>query len=224
MKAITLFFTLILMYISGNAIAQAGKYESGMQKMMQQMGTARDAASFQAISNGFYRIGEAEKNLITPYYNAAYTLLISAFIEMESNMPASQLKADQVISYIEKMKSMSPSDKESSEIKTLEAYALIAKVSEDPMNKGAMYTAQVHQLLDEATALNPGNGRALYLKGMYLYNTPAFFGGGPSFALPFLEHAGEAFLADDHQTLMIRWGAEDTVKLLAKAQAEIGGK
>lgn len=224
MKAITLFFTLILMYVSGNAIAQSDKYEAGMQKMMQQMASARDAASFQTISNGFYRIAEAEKTLITPYYNASYTLLVSAFIEMGSNMPASQLKADQVISYVEKMKGMSPSDKEASEIKALEAYALIAKVSEDPMNKGAMYTAQVHQLLDEATALNAGNGRALYLKGMYLYNTPAFFGGGPSFALPFLERAAEAFLNDDHHPLMIGWGAEDTVKMLAKAQAEAAGK
>ena len=122
--------------------------------------------------------------------------------------------------YIEKMKTLDLDNVAKSELNVLEAYCLVGKVREDPMANGATYTATIHELLDSALALNKNNARSLYLKGMYLYNTPTFYGGGAGPALPFLEGAQQLFLTTESTPLIINWGENESATLLTQVKAE----
>lgn len=221
MKKFIVFIAAICILFSNPLNGQNGKFEQAMGQQMQKLGTASNSEQFSEISNGFYRIAEAEKTRWEPYYNAAYTQLIAGFIAMGSDMNLAQTKVNQAQEYLAKINDMEKSADAKSEINVLEAYALIAKVNEDPINNGALYSEKVHQLLDRAMALNKTNPRALYLKGMYLYNTPSFYGGGAKAALPLLEAAKMLFMSNTPIPQLISWGSEDNQGLLTKAQAEV---
>ncbi len=213
---LTIAFISLLVSVTS---AQDGKFEKAMGQTLQKLSTAQSPDQFGEISNGFARIAAAEGNKWQPYYNAAYTQLISGFMSMGTDMVLAQNKINQAMEYIDKMKAMELDNVAKSELNVLEAYCLIGKVSEDPMTNGAKYTAKIHELLDTATAMDKNNARALYLKGMYLYNTPTFYGGGAAPAIPFLEGAQQLFSTTTSTPLMIHWGEEDSATLLKQAKA-----
>ncbi len=219
MKKSIILTIAFISFVANVTFAQAGKYEKAMGQTMQKLSTAQSPEQFGEISNGFARIAAAEGNKWQAYYNAAYTQLISGFMSMQPDMVLAQSKVKQAMEYIEKMKTLELDNVAKSELNVLEAYCLVGKVSEDPMANGAKYTATIHELLDSALALNKNNARALYLKGMYLYNTPTFYGGGAGPAMPFLEGAQQLFLTTESTPLIINWGEEESANLLKQAKA-----
>lgn len=193
--------------------AQSSQYHKAMEKAIASLDQASKAEEMMAAMNTFERIAGAEKEEWLPLYYQSYSHLMAAIDlmgkgEMKDCM-AHIKKADEKIQAAQKI---APKE---SEIYALQAFILQGYIWEDPQTNGAQYTPMIMQAVESAIALNPENPRGFYIKGQQLFHMPAFIGGGPDAAKPFLEKALEKFESfEPASSIHPSWGKEMTEQIL----------
>lgn len=215
MKNVLLLLSFFL--VCATAFTQNAKYTAAMTKTMVQLDSAQTSAQYTDVANGFSRIASAETKAWLPLYYAAFSQLSSAFILLKED-PAKALETvDMAQANLDKALALAPGE---SELAVLQAYILIARVSENPMVNGQVLSPQVFAALGKAEALNPANPRAAFLKGMYTMNMPEFYGGGAAKAKPLFEKAAMLYQQAVPDALLPHWGKQTNAYFLE----QVGGK
>ena len=205
------------LFLSVAVFAQNTKYTAAMTKAMTELDSAKTIAQHLDAANSFARIASAEPKEWLPDYYAAFSLVSAAFMQLRET-PAKALETiDAAQANVEKARAIAPNE---SEIAVLQAYILIARVSENPMVKGQELSPQVFATLGKAAALNPQNPRAPFLQGMYTMNMPEFYGGGAAKAKPFFEKAATLFELPVSGDLMPHWGKDTNAYFLGKVSGK----
>ncbi len=178
---------------------------------IQTLDRTEDADGMQALANDFERIALAHPKSWHAQYYAAYTYTRLAYLSPKGQIDAFGDRADE---FLEKAKTIRP---EEAENHILAAYLLGARIYVNPMFRGASLGSESKALLSTALEWEPDNPRALYVRGMGIYNTPSAFGGGKKKAKPYLDRALQIFESNEHRdALEPHWGHQETEKLLAK--------
>jgi len=198
--------------IAISATAQNEKYTAAMTSALQQSGTAKDAASMEAIASTFERIGDAEKTQWLPYYYAA---MIKARMSMMHTGGDPDQVADEATALINKAEAI----EKNSETTCIKSMIATAKMLVDPQARWMEYGTESAQLLEEAKKQDTTNPRPFMLQAMNLKNTPKQFGGGCETAKPLAEKA--LALYNDFKPaseLHPKWGKESVEQLIVSCK------
>lgn len=190
--------------------ARAQSLEELLTPKIAVLDTTKSMSGLQQLANDFERIALAHpKNWHANYYTA-YTYTCLAFAAPKDQIDA---RCDRAQEYLDVAMALRPDDVEN---RILAAYLLSARINVNPMTRGASMGRESKVHLTTALEQAPDNPRALYVRGMGIFYTPAVFGGGKKKAKPFLERAREIFDAStDFIPLDPHWGRRETAALLA---------
>ena len=211
MKRVLLLVSASLLMLS--SFAQGEKYTGAMKKNLADIDSAMskgDAARLLDISAAFERIGDAEKTQWLPYYYAAYTQIMYAFMK---NDPATNDgisdKADQLLAKAEAL------EKNNSELSLLKAMSASTRMLVNPMQRWMEYGPKIQQYSQEALSQDPNNPRPHWFTGVSLKNTPEQFGGGCGSAKTHLQKAVDLYgTFKPASELHPNWGAQVAAKEL----------
>jgi hypothetical protein len=210
MKQILLLLTIFsLSFVK----AEESKYESGMNKALTQYQTAKTSQEMLAASALFERIGEAEKDKWLPFYYAALSNNMAAWMDEKADKDKF---AEKSLALIEKAEAL---EKNNSEIYLLRQMAAVLQMSVNPMSRWQTYGATATEALENAKKANPNNPRIYFLEGQSIFNTPKAFGGGAKNAKPLFEQSVklfETFVPDS--ALHPNWGKEDATNMLKECE------
>lgn len=187
--------------------AQSDKYTAAMQKNLALLDSAKTPEDFQAVSASFERIGNAEKTQWLPFYYAAFAQTIDGFVDPKADKDAIGNKA---LSLIEQSEAIN----KNAENYGIKYMAYMVQLMVNPMQRYQTFGAKGQQALAQGLALDSINPRLYYLKGNGILKTPAFAGGGPEKAKPFLEKAVALFNTEKPLPLYPRWGKSEADKAL----------
>ena len=196
------------------SFAQSDKYAAAMQKNLALFDSAKTTADFQSLSDGFVRIGDAEKTQWQPYYYAALALSTSGWM---NNVDKDE-NAGKMNILIDKADALATADADKSEIALMRNMSATQQMMVDPQSRYMQYGAAATAALQKAMKLNPNNPRSYYLQGMSLFNTPPQFGGGKDKAKPVFEKAVTLFNAEQPTGFSPRWGKQQAIAQLALCQ------
>lgn len=203
---------IVSMFFAGMVAAQS-RYETGMAKGLEQFKTAKTVEDFTAASAFFERIGDAEKDKWLPYYYAAYTNYITAWINQKLDRDKIAEKSNDLIT---KAEALEPNN---SELFCLRQMTATIQMLVDPMSRWQSYGAQATAAIENAIKADPNNPRSYYLKGQNLLGTPEAFGGGKAVAKKLAEKSVELFKTfKPASPLHPDWGKDEADKLLASCQ------
>ena len=210
---VSIFLIAVLSLCWNVNYAQNAKYTKAMEKAIASLQTAENVEGLMAAANSFERIASAEKEEWLPLYYQSYAHMMAALQFLgkgeKSECMAYVKKADEKI---ELAKKVAPQE---SEIYALQAFIFQGYIWEDPQTRGAEYTPMVMQAVETAIALNPKNPRGFYVKGQQLFHMPAFIGGGPEAAKPFLDKAMEKYENfEPASSLHPHWGKKNLMELM----------
>jgi|SRR5450432_1749930 len=208
MKSMLLSFFLFAALISN---AQSEKYMSAMKKTLDQFDSCKSTADYQAVSNTFERIGDAEKTQWLPYYYAGLALSTAGWTDPKLDKDVNSTRINTLCDKAEAIE-------KNSEIYALRNMSATQQMMVDPQTRWATYGTQANTDLAEGMKLDPNNPRLYYLKGESLFGTPVAFGGGKDKAKPVFEKAIELFKADKPKPLYPNWGLQNAEAQLAKCQ------
>ncbi|MEO1623908.1 MAG: hypothetical protein AAFV25_02030 [Bacteroidota bacterium] len=197
--------------------AQNAKYVKAMQGQIEKMNAAKSFDEYQSAANGFERIAMAEKEEWLPLYYHAYCHILMANYRMQTKPEDIDGLLDKAQTSLDQIRKMSSNN---SEAFALQAYVYQARIWAAPQSRGAEYTPLCYEACAKAMAMDPNNPRPSLIQGQHTFYTPAFWGGGPEAALPFLQKAAgqyASFQAKDE--LHPNWGASQNQSLLDKAIA-----
>ncbi len=204
--------TLLLSLIFLTVNAQSGKYEQAMQNALDKLHQASMSDDFINAANTFERIGMNEQNEWLPRYYSAYAYVVVCYVNPDKEQTDAML--DKAQGFIDQAMKIAP---EESELFALQAFLYPARITVDPMARGAEYMVKMNQTLDEAIKLNPENPRPYYLRAITTLNMPEGFGGGAANAKPIFETAKEKFdKFTPETTLSPNWGKEQNEEELGK--------
>ena len=209
MKTITV--TLMLLLMPGlTIIAQDGAYEKAMAKALMEMKAAETPDAMLAAANTFERIGHKATDEYLPNYYAALNLLNYYWTLQD---PAQRDEViDRAMEQVKKAQAISPNN---DEVEVLKGYALMAKMTVDPMNRGQAYTPQIMQSFGKAMAMNPENPRAKIMMAQMEKGTAQFMGTDSPKACE-LARQGAELLNSEKQTddLQPTWGMDSAQEIL----------
>lgn len=205
------FLILALAFTNLTLFAQNEQYNTAMSNAVAQLDSAKTPADFQATANTFSRIAAAESTEWLPNYYAAFSNLMIGFAQFETDLTKAMHAFDQAEVHLKKAGEQAPQE---SEIVVLEAYLLIGRLMENPMALGASITPKFFGTIEKATALNPANPRAPFLRGTYVLNMPEFYGGGATNAKPYFEKATELFEQETDRGVLPHWGKKANAEYL----------
>ncbi|HJX70655.1 MAG TPA: hypothetical protein VJ346_01850 [Bacteroidales bacterium] len=204
---------VLLMLISFSAFSQSD-YETAMREGLDSLNHIRHPEGFQHVANHFERIANVEANQWLPGYYAAYCYIILSFKEQDPTSKEKLLTESENL--INKILQIKPDE---SEIYVLQGMLYQSYISVDPQNNAPVYSARANQSFEKSIALNAGNPRPYYLKGMNLMYTPEAYGGGIKAACPLFKKANELFgKSEKENDLMPDWGTEHNAELLGKCE------
>jgi tetratricopeptide (TPR) repeat protein len=210
MKTLVATFLLTTLFLT--AAAQSAKYEQAMGKALESLNNASMADDFINAANTFERISMNEKNEWLPLYYSAYAYIVVCYVNPDKEQTDAML--DKAQSFVDRALAIAP---EESELFALQAFLYPARITVDPMARGAEYIGKMNQALDEAIKLNPENPRSYYLRAITTLNMPEAFGGGAAAAKPIFETAKEKFDKFTPETkLSPDWGKEQNEQELSK--------
>jgi tetratricopeptide (TPR) repeat protein len=205
---------ILLAAVAAAASAQNKKFIKSMEKNLGAMDTCKTQGSYQKVANTFERIANAEKKEWLPYYYAADTYILIGYMEPDKNKMDEYF--DKAQGFADKADSLMP---DNSEIITLKAWILSAKIGVAPMQRGSTLGPQSGILLDKAIGLDKTNPRPYYLKAMSAMYTPPMFGGGKDKAIPLFEKSLELFgKFKPSSTIMPNWGEKQAREGLEKCR------
>lgn len=202
---------ILAMLFAGQLMAQT-KYESGMQKGLEQFAAVKSVEDMAAASAFFERIADAEKDKWLPYYYAAYTNHLTGWMNPKADKDKVAEKSKDLLSKAEALE-------RNAETYCMRQMIAIQQMTVDPMSRWQTYGTEATNALTEAKKIDANNPRIYLLDGQTLMNTPEAFGGGKAVAKKLFEKAVALYgdfkpASPMHPT----WGKDDAVKLLAACQ------
>jgi hypothetical protein len=207
-------FSLVCFAAVLSASAQSEKYQKAMAANLGKMAEAKSALDFQALSAGFERIANTEKDQWLAYYYAAQTQILNGFMQTET--AGNDAIADKAEALMNKADSL---QKENSEISCLRSMIGTLRMLVNPMQRYMQFAKQINGSMEMAKKQDPSNPRPYYLQGQNLKNTPEQFGGGCKTAKPVLEQATKLYETfKPASPLHPTWGKMQTAELLAGCQ------
>ena len=178
---------------------------------MAALDTAKSTAVIQQLTNDVERIALAHPKSWHANYYTAYGYTLLALKAPKDDIDA---LADRAMEYLDIATAIRPDEAENH---ILMAYLLSARINVNPMMRGAGMGRESKAHLTTALEQEPDNPRALYVRGMGIFHTPAVFGGGKKKAKPYLDKALETFEAlTGTDPLEPRWGQPETEELLTE--------
>lgn len=197
------FFALILSLTTFALDAQNVAYTEAMTNAVAQFDTVKTMTDYQAVANTFSRIAAAEPKEWLPLYYVSMSHLNAGIQMFKTDAAKAALTLDLAQAAFDKALALAPQE---SELPVLQAYIYIGRVMENPMVKGRELSPKVFAELGKASAMNPDNPRAPFLKGTYTLNMPEFYGGGAANARPLFEKAATLFEKETDRGLLPHWG------------------
>lgn len=214
MRLTILFVAVFSLFFTTN-YAQSKQYTKAMEKALTALQEVENVEGLIAASNIFERIAGAEKEEWLPLYYQSYAHMMAA-VQLMGKGELKDCMAHVKIADEKVQEALKVAPKES-EIYALQAFVLQGYIWEDPQTNGAQYTPMIMQAVETAIALNPKNPRGFYIKGQQLFHMPAFIGGGPDAAKPFLEKALAKYEAfEPASSLHPSWGKEMVEQILGQ--------
>ena len=195
--------------------AQSDKYTDAMKQKLTLFDSAKSTPDFQSVSDGFARIGDAEKTQWLPYYYAGLALLTPAWADNSIDKDAN---ADKVKSYCTKAEALTTSPADKAEIYTLRNMAATQQMLVDPQSRWQTNGMEASTALQTGMQLDPTNPRLYYLQAMSLFGTPEQFGGGKDKAKPVFEKSIALFKSASPKPLYPDWGLKQATAKLAECQ------
>lgn len=204
-------FVMVTMFLAGHLAAQT-KYETAMQKGLEQLGAAKTVEDMGAASAFFERIADAEKDKWLPYYYAAYAHHLTGWMNPKADKDKVAEKSRELVAKAELIE-------RNSETYCLRQMVAIQQMTVDPMSRWQTYGAEAGQALENAKKADANNPRIYLLNGQTLMNTPEAFGGGKAVAKKLFERALELYAGFQRASpLHPNWGKDQAEKLLAACQ------
>lgn len=214
MKKYLFTLALSLVFITAS-FATDPAYEAAMKKQIAAMKTIQSAEESQNVANGFLRIAEAMPEEWLPLYYAAWTQTTAAF-RFEVNKD--QL-FDQAMDLVAKADKIAPNN---SEITAMKGYAIMGKLSVDPMNRGQELSPLAMQTFGKAIALDKENPRATTLMAQMELGMAQFFGSGPEKACGLARVGLELYAKEeakiDDNYLLPTWGKREAEQVASQCQ------
>lgn len=203
---------IISMFFAGMVMSQS-KYEAAMARGLEQFKSAKSAEDMTAASAFFERVAEAEKDKWLPYYYAAYTNYVTAWMNQKSDKDKVAGKSNDLIT---KAEALEPNN---SELFCLRQMTATLQMLVDPMSRWQSYGTEASNAVEKAIKADPNNPRSYYLKGQNLMGTPEAYGGGKAVAKKLFEKSVELYKTfQPASPFHPNWGKEETEKLLAACQ------
>lgn len=202
---------ILSMLFAGQLVAQT-KYETGMQKGLEQFAAVKSVEDMAAASAFFERIADAEKDKWLPYYYAAYANHLTGWMNPKADKDKVAEKSKDLLSKAEALE-------RNAETYCMRQMIAIQQMTVDPMSRWQTYGTEATNALAEAKKADANNPRIYLLDGQTLMNTPEAFGGGKAVAKKLFEKAIELYAnfkpaSPIHPT----WGKDEAVKMLAACQ------
>ena len=204
-------FVVLSIFLLGNANAQ--KFEAAMEKGMIQFKDAKSPEEMLATSAFFERIADAEKDKWLPYYYAAQTQILAAWMNPKSDKDKVAEKANSLILKAELISA------NNSEIYCLKQMTAVLQLTVDAMSRWQTYGAIASEAIAKAKEADSSNPRPYVLEGQYLMNVPEAFGGGRAVAKKILEKS--LILLENFKPASPfhpNWGKEQAITALAACQ------
>jgi len=199
MKNFLLFCVTLL---ATSSFAQSN-YDKAMTSGLMQLKDAKTSQQMAASSAYFERIANSEKTNWLPYYYAAWTNILSGWMDDKSDKDKVAAKSNELIAQAEL------NSKENSEIYCLKQMSAVMAMSVDPMSRWQTYGAEASSALEKAKKLDPTNPRPYLLEAQSIFYTPEAYGGGKAKAKPIYEKSIKMFEAFKPETEMSpQWGIE----------------
>lgn len=202
---------ILSMFFAGQLLAQ-GKYESGMQKGLEQLGSAKTADDFTAASAFFERIADAEKDKWLPYYYAAYANHLTGWMNPKADKDKVAEKSKDLLGKAEALE-------KNADTYCLRQMIAIQQLTVDGMSRYQTYGAIAAQAIEDAKKADANNPRIYLVEAQYMINVPAAYGGGKAVAKKLVEKSLELYgtyqpASAFHPT----WGKDQATQLLAACQ------
>jgi len=214
MKKTSIIILLAIAFLNSNG-QYSEKFLNAMKANISALDTSfRNPSSLAVVSNNFERVALAEKNQWLPYYYAAYSQVVYAF--MNTDKTKTDAIADKADLLISKADSLMPGNSEISCIKSMIASC---RLMVNPMERYMQYGPASAAALEAAIAQDASNPRPYLLQGQSLKYTPEQFGGGCSKAMTKLEVAKEKFVAfKPVSEIAPHWGNELNERLISECK------
>jgi hypothetical protein len=208
MKKLLVVVSMLLM-----ANVNAQKFEAAMEKGMTQFKEAKSTEEMLATSAFFERVADAEKDKWLPYYYAAQTQILAAWMNPNSDKDKAAEKANSLILKAELISA------NNSEIYCLKQMTAVLQLTVDAMSRWQSYGAIASEAIAKAKTADASNPRPYVLEGQYLMNVPEAFGGGKAVAKKILEKSLTLFENfKPASPFHPNWGKEQATTALAACQ------
>lgn len=172
MKKLILLFTVVLFSLV--SMAQKAEYFKAMGETLGQYAFCKSPSDFQALSNKFQMIANAEKNEWLPVYYHAHCYVLMSFMEQDGAKKDSYL--DVAEKSINKLLEMVPSE---CEVFVLQSFYYSGRIVVNPMERGQEYSQLAGQSTGKALAIEPTNPRAKLMKLQMDMGSAPFMGKDP---------------------------------------------
>jgi hypothetical protein len=202
---------VVSLFLFGTVNAQ--KFEGAMEKGLMQFKDAKSPDEMLAASAFFERVADAEKDKWLPYYYAAQTQILAAWMNPKSDKDKVAEKAKELIL---KAELISPNN---SEIYCLKQMTAVMQLTVDAMSRWQSYGAIAAEAIAKAKDADPANPRPYMLEGQYQMNVPEAFGGGKAVAKKLLEKSMTMFDSfKPASPFHPNWGKDQATTSLAACQ------
>ena len=221
-KTLTMFAAILLLTINSTAFCRSTDLEKQILKgknLLYEAYLKYDELTYMQAYSVFERIlsVEPENELATYYLTfAQYRLIVLAMNRKEND------KFDKYYELaLKNCKKLESSTTLANEADILKAAILMMKLANAPM-QAPILSPTINSTLDKILASDSLNTRALLIKGVMDYNTPAFFGGSVENAITRFNKAITVFESteSDKENLNPDWGYIETLAWLGQAYAK----
>ncbi|SMG48781.1 hypothetical protein SAMN05661096_03519 [Marivirga sericea] len=210
---------IIALYFIGivNLMANDSAYVEAMKSQLEKFEAAKSAEDFQAVANGFSRIGEMNATEWLPMYYTAFSLTKAGFRtegvkEKDAFFKQAQDLIDKAVNQ----------HGENSELVAMKGYALMGELSVDPGSRGQHMSGLVMNTYRKALSYDPENPRAMILMAQMEYGTAKFFGQGPEKACGMAKKSLQLFELEastvNDNPLAPKWGKDMAEKMSQQCQ------
>lgn len=208
--------TVALSVMSFTAFAQAD-YEKIMSDKIAKIETTMSVDQFQALANGFDRIGKKETKQWLPSYYAALAYLQKGRMQMQAGkMSELSVNANTADKYLDQAEAIA--GKDNSEIHLLRKMAYSLRMMENPAERYMTDGMKAMEELKKAETLDPNNPRVALINAEDTYFTPEQYGGSKEKGLEQFKAALEKFNAFKPKTALDpNWGKAEAEYFLSGA-------
>lgn len=189
MKKVILFFALIFTGLVSAQDKQAELIKEA-NVLLTDFDSIRTVDGWKSKMSQFTDLKSKYPGSWIPSYYISYCAIQASFVESEK---AIELKDSYIDLAENEWVGVESLCEQKDIVHVMNALIANARLSVDPEKRWQKYGKIFQDELDAAKAINKENPHINYLKGVALFYTPKFAGGGKKSALPYLESAKERF-------------------------------